>query len=115
MERKNTIFAAVDLGPETEKILSYSVWLSHTLAEVSPGICILNVMDFALTPPAYLLPYMEKEEEATGIELKQWADRLKQYGATATVRLGVGMLVETFSKTMHALNVTAMVLGHKSH
>ena len=116
MDRKETtILAAVDLGADTEKVLSYSLWLSQALADGSGYITILNVMDFALTPPAYLLPYMEKEEEATGIELKQWADRLKQYGATATVRLGVGMLVETFSKTMHALNVTAMVLGHKSH
>lgn len=115
MESKETILAAVDLGADTEKVLSYSLWLSQALADGSRDITILNVMDYALTPPAYLLPYMEKEEEATGIELKQWADRLKQYGATATVRLGVGMLVETFSKTMRALHVTAMVLGHKSH
>src|SRR5208283_4158568 len=78
-------------------------------------ISILNVMDYALTPPAYLLPYMEKEEEVSGMELKQWADRLKQCGASATVRLGVGMLVETFSKTINDFAVTAMVLGHKSH
>ena len=115
MDRKETILAAVDLGTDTEKVLSYSLWLSQALADGSGDITILNVMDYAFTPPAYLLPYLEKEEEACGMELKQWADRLKQCGATATVRLGVGMLVETFSKTIHDLPVTAMVLGHKSH
>jgi nucleotide-binding universal stress UspA family protein len=115
MDGKKTILAAVDLGTGTEKVLSYSLWLSQALAGGNGEITILNVMDYALTPPAYLLPYMEKEEEASGMELKQWADRLKQCGATATVRLAVGMLVKTFSKTIHDFPVTAMVLGHKSH
>src|SRR5208337_1612094 len=115
MDRKKTILAAVDLGTGTEKVLSYSLWLSQVLADGSGEISILNVMDYALTPPAYLLPYMEKEEEVSGMELKQWADRLKQCGATATVRLAVGMLVKTFSKTIHDFPVAAMVLGHKSH
>ncbi len=114
MDRKETILAAIDLGTDTEKVLSYSLWLSHT-PDGSGDITILNVMDYALTPPAYLLPYVEKEEKSTGIELRQWADRLKQYGATTTARFGVGMLVETFSKTMHDLHVAAMVLGHRSH
>jgi len=115
MDRKETILAAVDLGTDTEKVLSYSLWLSQTLAGGSGRITILNVMDYLLTPPAYLLPYMEKEEEASGMELKRWADRLQQCGATANVRLAVGMLVETFSKTIHDFPLAAMVLGHKSH
>ncbi len=115
MDRKETILAAVDLGSDTEKVLSYSLWLSQALTDRSGDITILNVMDYALTPPAYLLPYVEKEEEASGMELKQWADRLKQCGATASVRLAVGMLVETFSKAIHDFPVAAMVLGHKSH
>ncbi len=115
MDRKETILAAIDLGTDTEKVLSYSLWLSQALADGGRDITILNVMDYALTPPAYLLPYMEKEEEASGVELKQWCDRLKQYGATASVRLAVGMLVDTFSKTIHSVPVAAMVLGHKSH
>jgi len=109
------ILAAVDLGTDTEKVLSYSLWLAQALAYGRREITILNVMDYALTPPAYLLPYMEKEEEASGMELKQWADRLKQYGATTAVRLAVGMLIETFVKTIHDFSVTALVLGHKSH
>ena len=115
MDCKKTILAAVDLDTDTEKVLSYSLWLSQALADGCGDIAILNVMDYALTPPAYLLPYLEKEEEAGGMELKRWADRLNQFGATSTVRLAVGMLVETFSKTIHDFPVTAMVLGHKSH
>ncbi len=115
MDSKETILAAVDLGADTEKVLAYSLWLSQALAYGSGDITIVNVMDFALTPPVYLLPYMEKEEEASCLELEQWAGRLEQYGATAAVRLGVGMLIETFSKIIHDFPVAAMVLGHKSH
>ncbi len=115
MDRKETILAAVDLGTDTEKVLSYTLWLSQALADGGGDITILNVMDYALTPPAYLLPYLEKEEEAGGIELNEWVDRLKPYGITATCRIAVGRLVETFSKTIHDFHVPAMVLVHKSH
>ncbi len=115
MDSKETILAAVDLGTDTEKVLAYSLWLSQAVTDSSGDITILNVMDYALTPPAYLLPYVEKEEEACSMELRQWVDRLKQCGATATVRLAVGMLVEAFSKAIHDFPVAAVVLGHKSH
>lgn len=115
MDSKKSILAAVDLGADTEKVLSYSLWLSNALADGSSDIIMLNVMDYALTPPAYLLPYMEKEEEASGAELNQWLDKLKQRGATATARIAVGRLVETFIKTVDELSVAALVVGHKSH
>lgn len=114
MENRKTILAAVDLGPETEAILSYSVWLSGTLGG-APEINILNVMDYALTPPAYLLPYLEKEEEAGGQEMKKWVDRVRLCGIGATGRIAVGRLIETFSKTMLGFNTAVLVLGHKSH
>ncbi|MBF0558707.1 MAG: universal stress protein [Nitrospirae bacterium] len=115
MESKKTIFAAVDLGPDTEKVLSYSVWLSQTLAEGPPEIYMLDVMDYALTPPAYLLPYMEKEEESCGQELKEWVGRLKRYGVAATGRIAVGRLIETFDNTLRDFPAAVLVLCHKSH
>ncbi|MGD0283237.1 MAG: universal stress protein [Dissulfurispiraceae bacterium] len=115
MDRKKTILAAVDLGAGTEKVLSYSLWLSRAVADGACDITMLNVMDYALTPPAYLLPYLGKEEEAGGIELDKWVDRLKPFGVTATGRIAVGRLVETFNKTIHEFPVAALVLGHKSH
>src|SRR5271157_2453805 len=115
MDTKKTILAAVDFGADTEKVLSYALWLSQALADGDGVITMLNAMDYALTPPAYLLPYIEQEEDASGAELKKWADSLKAYGVTATGRIGVGRLVETFSKTICELSVAALVLMHKSH
>ncbi len=115
MDTKKTILAAVDFGADTEKVLSYALWLSQALADGDGEITMLNAMDYALTPPAYLLPYIEQEEDASGAELKKWADSLKAYGVTATGRIGVGRLVETFSKTICELSVAALVLVHKSH
>jgi nucleotide-binding universal stress UspA family protein len=115
MDSKKSILAAVDLGADTEKVLSYSLWLSHVLTDYFADIMMINVMDYALTPPAYLLPYMEKEEEAGATELNRWLDQLKLLGATATVRIAVGRLVETFIKTINEWPVAALVVGHKSH
>ncbi len=115
MERKRTVLAAVDFGADTEKVLSYALWLSQALGDGDGGITILNAMDYALTPPAYLLPYIDQEEEAIGAELKKWADLLKPHGATATGRIAFGRLIETFSKTILELPVAALVLAHKSH
>ncbi|MBF0505388.1 MAG: universal stress protein [Nitrospirae bacterium] len=115
MDHKKTILAAVDFGADTEKVLSYALWLSQALDDGDGDITMLNAMDYALTPPAYLLPYIDQEEEAIGAELKKWADLLKPYGATARGRIAFGRLVETFSKTILELTVAALVLAHKSH
>jgi nucleotide-binding universal stress UspA family protein len=115
MDSNKTILAAIDLGADTEKILSYSLWLLQAFQDGMSEITMLDVMDYALTPPAYLLPYMEKEEEAGGIEFKKWVDRLKSFGVTATGRIAVGRLVETFSKTIQEVPVAALALSHKSH
>src|SRR5208337_2960404 len=116
MECKKVILAAVDFGADTEKVLSYALWLSQALGDgEGDNITMLNAMDYALTPPAYLLPYIDQEEESIGVELKKWADMLKPYGATATGRIAVGRLLETFSKTILELPVAALVLAHKSH
>lgn len=115
MERKKVILAAVDFGADTKKVLSYALWLSQALGDGPADITMLNAMDYALTPPAYLLPYIDQEEESIGAELKKWADLLKPYGAAATGRIAVGRLVDTFSKTILELSVAALVLAHKSH
>lgn len=115
MGRRETILAAVDFGADTEKVLSYALWLSQALMDGNGDILMLNTMDYALTPPAYLLPYMEQEQETIGAELQKWADRLKACGSAAAGRIAVGRLIETFSKTIGELPVAALVIAHKSH
>ncbi|MBI3592519.1 MAG: universal stress protein [Nitrospirae bacterium] len=114
MNDRKRILAAIDLGSDTEKILAYAVWLARKTGD-NPEILMLHVMDYALTPPAYIMPYMEKEKEASEEELRRWADRLKGLGTDAAFKIATGRLVETFNKTFEELGISAMVIGYKSH
>lgn len=108
------ILAAVDLGPDTERILAYALWLDRTFG-ARDSITLLNVMDYALTPPAYLQSYIEKEKARNEESLRQWEERLRSHGAQADHVIAAGRLVETFSAAMRELHTDMLVLGYKSH
>lgn len=108
------ILAAIDLGPDTEKILAYALWLSKT-GGIEAEIDMLYVIDYALTPPAYLIPYMEKEKKLDEDELRKWAERLNGLGIKTGHTIAVGRLIETFNTAIKELDIDMLVLGHKSH
>lgn len=108
------ILAAIDLGPDTEKILAYAEWLAKTRGG-DTQIDILYVIDYALTPPAYLVPYVEKEKRLDEENLRKWADKLNELGIKAMHAIAVGRLVETFNTAIKEMDTDMLVLGHKSH
>jgi nucleotide-binding universal stress UspA family protein len=107
------ILAAVDLGPDTEKISAYAAWLAVTTG--AEEVRLINVIDYGLTPPAYVMPYLEKEEARLAAEMKQWTDRLTTAGIPASGKIEVGRLVETFHGVIDSIGADALVLGYKSH
>lgn len=111
----NKILSAVDLGPDTETVVAYALWLSKSGGVEKAEIDMLYVIDYALTPPAYLIPYIEKEKKTDEEELEKWAAKLKPYGIASKHIIAVGRLVETFHASMKELNADILVLGHKSH
>lgn len=108
------ILVAIDLGPDTEKILAYAEWLFKT-AGVATQIDMLYIIDYALTPPAYLVPYIEKEKRLNEEEIKKWAERLNDLGVKVRHTIAVGRLIETFSTAIKELPIDLLVLGYKSH
>lgn len=109
------ILAAIDLGSDTEKILAYALWLSKTVGSGTAEIDMLYVIDYALTPPAYMIPYIEKEKKADEEELCKWAERLKGLGIRAGHTIAVGRLVEAFNAAIKDMQSDILVLGYKSH
>ncbi len=110
----NKILVAIDLGPDTEKILAYAEWLSKTRG-VDAQIDMLYVIDYALTPPAYLVPYIEKEKQLDEENLRRWAEKLNGLGIKTGHAIAVGRLIETFDTAIKEMDTDIIVLGHKSH
>jgi nucleotide-binding universal stress UspA family protein len=108
------ILAAIDLGSDTEKILAYAEWLSKT-GGIGAEIDMLYVIDYALTPPAYLVPYIEKEKRLDEENLKKWEEKLNGLGIKTMHTIAVGRLIETFNTAIQDMGIDMLVLGHKSH
>ncbi|MBZ0156891.1 MAG: universal stress protein [Alphaproteobacteria bacterium] len=109
------ILAAVDLGSDTEKVLAYALWLARSSAEGDAEVHLLHVMNYALTPPAYMMPYIEKEREADNALLKEWEQKIASQGIRTDHTFAVGRLVETFTASFRELSSDVLVLGHRSH
>ncbi len=107
------IIAGVDLGPQTEPVSAYAFWLAKTTG--TDEICLLHVIDYGISPPAYLAPYLAAERKHLEADLKTWTDRLRGLGAETEGRVAVGRLNETFHAEISSLRASTIVLGYKSH
>jgi nucleotide-binding universal stress UspA family protein len=108
------IIAAIDFGPDTGKTLVYTEWLAG-MTGARGAVTLLHVMDYTLTPPAYLLPYIEEEERQNRDRLDLIAVRLREKGITVEYDVVLGRLVEAFDTYLREEHIDVLVLGHKSH
>jgi len=110
------ILAAVDLGKDTESILAYTYWLSkHWQHQDSAEAHLLYVLDYSLTPPAYMMPYFEQERLKNRQALDKWTSVMKDKGVAAASDIQSGRLVETFAAVIKERRASAMVTGFKTH
>jgi len=113
MMGEKTILVGVDFGPCTKPALAYAVWLAKNTE--ANKIFLLHVIDYSLTPPAYLLPYLEFERARLSNDLKPWIKKIEDHGIPAEGRVVVGRIVETFNAVLTSTKACAIVLGYKSH
>lgn len=114
----SNILAAVDLGPDTPRIIAYARLLASVANDPdrdAPFLTLLHVMDYALTPPAYLTQYVEEEEAETREKLKTLAGSLRTGGTAADYRIAVGRLIEAFDTFIRGSGPDILVIGHRSH
>ena len=72
----NCILSGIDLGPDTEKNLAYTAYFA---SRTGATVRLLYIIDYLLTPPAYLSSYIEEEkkrEEEEMARLRGLAERL---------------------------------------
>ena len=106
------ILAAIDLGTETGKIVAYAARFS---AVAQAPVRLLYVMDYLLTPPAYLMPHVEEEKKRDEAEMVRWLSVLEKEGISADYRLMTGRLHESFVTAAAEYVPDLLIIGHASH
>ncbi|MCE5312472.1 MAG: universal stress protein [Nitrospiraceae bacterium] len=111
----SAILAAVDLGKDTESILAYTHWLSANWQTGNMDAHLLFVLDYSLTPPAYMMPYFEKERIKNKEALDKWAAALQLAGVNTSYDIQSGRLVETFASAIKERKASVMAVGYRTH
>ncbi|MEW6002451.1 MAG: universal stress protein [Nitrospirota bacterium] len=106
------ILAGIDLGSDTEIVLSYASFFAK---ETGASLKLLYVIDYLVTPPAYLAPYMKEEKRGAEEKLVLWANRLRDSGIKTETEVIVGRLRESFESAVERLKADLLVLGFRSH
>ena len=110
--RIEKILAGIDLGPDTGKVLAYASLFAKGLGA---SLHVLHVIDFLVTPPAYLDRYIEEEEKNAEEKFRTWKDRLKEAGVEPALEVVVGRLQESFHSGIEKLKAGMLVIGFQHH
>ena len=110
--KSHCILAGIDFGSDTEKIVSYAAYFS---AKTKSSVRLLYVIDYLLTPPTYLMPYIEEEQKRDEEELQRWKAVLEKQGISSDARIMMGRLHESFLKAIKESSPDLMVIGYQSH
>jgi nucleotide-binding universal stress UspA family protein len=106
------ILAGIDFGRDTEKVLAYASYFARNF---NASLGLLHVLDYLVTPPAYLIPYIEEERRIVGQKLAFWKEELAPTGLRIEAEVIAGRLRESFAMTMKNKNTDMLVLGFMSH
>lgn len=112
MIRVDNILTGIDLGPDTEMVLAYTSFFSKLF---NATVDLLYVIDYLITPPTYMIPYIEDERISALKTLNTWQDRLNSLGIKTRTEVIVGRLYESFDFSIKHLKVDLLVLGYRSH
>ena len=106
------ILAGIDFGKDTEKVLAYA----SLFAEVfDASLNLLHIIDYLITPPAYLTLYIEDEKKAAEKNFAVWGKQLRDAGIKTKTGITIGRLHESFDAEVKKINADMLVLGFSSH
>ncbi|MEW6585026.1 MAG: universal stress protein, partial [Nitrospirota bacterium] len=106
------ILVGVDFGPATDAVLAYA---AHFAAATGSSLNLLHVIDYLITPPAYLAPYMEKEKEAAEENFTFLKKYLAEKGIGSETEVVVGRLHESFTVALEKAHADMVILGFVAH
>jgi len=106
------VLAGIDFGPSTEIVTAYALFFAKTMGA---SLNLLYVIDYLVTPPAYLAPYMEEEKKVAEKKFAALEKRLRASGIKAETKVISGRLHESFNAMVEKINADMLVLGFMSH
>jgi len=106
------ILTGLDLGPSSEQIIAYA---AHIASVTRASLNLLSVVDYIVTPPVYLEPYLDEEKKSALEKLESYVERLSQQDITAVAGVAIGRLQEAFDNAMKKTKADLLVLGFASH
>jgi nucleotide-binding universal stress UspA family protein len=112
MTEKSRIIAGIDLGQETERVVSYAAFFA---AALGAGLRLLYVIDYLLTPPSYLSEYVDEEKQREEAGMTSWKLRLQKEGIETECGVLLGRLRESFVKAIEETSPRLLVIGFRSH
>ena len=106
------ILAGIDFERHTEHILAYaSLFAKHFKASVH----LLHVIDYVVTPPAYLDQYIEEEKRAAEKKFETMQEELSASGIAVNTKVAVGRLQVSFDAAVRKTGADMLILGFESH
>jgi nucleotide-binding universal stress UspA family protein len=112
MTAKRNIVVGIDLGRETEQVVSYAAFFA---AALRTGVRLLYVIDYLLTPPSYLSGYVEEEKTREEAGMTSWKFLLEREGIDAECSVLLGRLQESFVRVLEETSPPLLVIGFRSH
>lgn len=112
MMKPEKIFVAIDFKKSVYAILSYTVWLSRIME--CKNITLFHIMEYNLTPPAYLMPYINKEKNKIMAKLNELADKLTVFSLNVGIEVVFGRLIESIREVIKEEDNFA-VIGFKTY
>lgn len=106
------ILTGIDLGPDTETVLAYASFFGRLFGS---HVHLLYVIDYLVTPPAYIMPYLEQERVSALNTLNHWQRQIDSMGIKVGSEVVIGRLYESFDLSLKKLGIDLLVLGYRSH
>jgi len=106
------ILAGIDLEEDSERVLAYASLFSRVFGA---SLSLLYVIDYLVTPPAYLAPYIEKEKKDAIEKLAALKAGMTEVGFNTESEVVVGRLRESFEAVVRKRSADVLVLGFVSH
>src|SRR3990172_3748261 len=97
----NSIISGVDLGPDTEKNIAYTAYFA---SKTGATVRLLYIIDYLLTPPAYLASYIEDEKKREEKEMARLQGLLKGLAIKTESTVMLGRLHESFLQVIREMS-----------
>ncbi|MEW6570390.1 MAG: universal stress protein [Nitrospirota bacterium] len=110
--KTNKILVGVDFGPATDSVIAYSSFFAATM---DASLHLLYVVDYLVTPPAYLAPYFEEEKKAAEEKFLPLKEKLRCSDIKVRTEVIMGRLHESFDLAMQRTKSDMIILGFRRH